>query len=276
MNQLIRDDFVLQDEHITSHATIEDCLAHRTGMPGHTLTIAGNSPEASTRNLCHLSIDNELRSGFQYCNIIYIAVSHMLQKVTGERLGSFLRRRIWEPLEMHATFFTPKEAHQYIREKKSTIQFARPYVWDAEASSQREVPYWDDPAISGAGSMVSNVLDYAKYTKSMIEKSGPLSKEAHTDLVTPRAFPPPPDARFPTMTLYCLGWFNSIYHGEQIIHHSGSLEGFTANIVYLPERKWGVVAMCNQMGPGREVLVWNLVDDFLKVPLEKRVDLFAL
>ncbi|EXJ89927.1 hypothetical protein A1O3_02994 [Capronia epimyces CBS 606.96] len=276
MNQLIRDDFVLQDDYTTLHATIEDCISHRTGMPGHTLTIAGDSPEAATRNLRNLYIDKELRSGFEYCNIMYIAVSHMLQKVTGEWLGSFLRRRIWEPLKMHATFFTQQEAHQYIRDKDSTLQFARPYIWDPETSSQRECPYWENTAVSGAGSMVSNVLDYAKYTRSMIERSGPLSKEAHADLVTPRAFPPPPDTRFPTVSLYCLGWFSGIYHGEQVIHHSGSIEGFTANIVYLPERKWGVVAMCNQMGPGREVLVWKLVDDFLKVPLEKRIDIYAL
>lgn len=276
MNQLIRDDFVLQDEYITSHATLEDCLSHRTGMPGHTLTIAGDSPESSTRNLRHLSIDKELRSGFQYCNIIYVAVSHMIEKVTGESLGSFLRKRIWEPLEMHATFFSPKAARRYISEQGNTIQFARPYVWDAETSSQREVPYWDNPAISGAGSMVSNVLDYAKYTRSMIERSAPLSKEGHADLVTPRAFPQPFDPHFPTLMMYCLGWFSGIYHGEHVIHHSGSLEGFTANLVYLPDRKWGAVAMCNQMGPGREVLVWNLIDDFLEVPLEKRVDLFAV
>lgn len=277
INQLIRDDFVLQDEYITAHATIEDCLSHRTGMPGHTLALpGGKTAQEATRNLRHLFIGKELRSGFEYCNIIYIAVSHMIETVTGEWLGSFLRKRIWEPLEMRETFFTPKDAQQYILDSNSTIKFARPYVWDEETSTQGEVPYWNNSAISGAGSMVSNVLDYAKYTRSMIEGSGPLSKECHADLVTPRTLLQPSDAHFPKFMMYCLGWFSGIYHGELVVYHSGSLEGFTANIVYLPERKWGAVAMCNQMGPGREVLVWHLVDEFLKVPIEKRVDLFEL
>lgn len=276
MSQLIRDDFVLQDDYITSHATIEDCLSHRTGMPGHTLALAGGSPERLTRNLRNLSINRELRSGFEYCNIIYVAVSHMVEKVTGEWLGSFLRKRIWEPLSMDSTFFSPQAAQDHIRDGNSNLEFAHPYVWDTETSTQREVPYWNDRAVSGAGSMVSNVLDYAKYTRSMIERSGPISKEAHADLTTPRMLLEPFDAHFPNLMMYCLGWFSGIYHGEQVIHHSGSVEGFTANIVYLPERKWGVVAMCNLMGPGREVLVWHLVDEFLKIPKEKRVDLFPL
>lgn len=275
MNQLIREDFVLQDEYITSHATVEDCLSHRSGLPGHTLTIAGESPKWSARKLRHLYIDKELRAAFQYCNIMYITVSHMLEVVTGEWLGNFLRKRIWEPLGMNATFFTPEDARKYVLDENNSIQFARPYVWDAEALVQREVPYCDNP-ISGAGGMVSNVLDYAKYTRSMIEQSGPLSKEAHADLIKPRAFPPPFDPHFPKLMTYCLGWFSGIYHGEHVIHHSGALEGFTANIIYLPDRKWGVVAMCNQMGPGREVLVWHLVDEFLNVPMENRVDLLAL
>jgi CubicO group peptidase (beta-lactamase class C family) len=276
MNQLIRDDFVLQDEYITSHATIEDCLSHRTGMPGHVLTFGGDSPRESVRNLRHLFIDKELRSGFEYCNIMYIAVSHMLEVVTGEWLGSFLQKRIYEPLEMNHTFFTCKDAHRYIQDEDTNIQFARPYVWDTETSSQKELPYWNIPSVSGAGSMVSNVLDYAKYVRSMIEKTGPLSKEAHADLLKPRAFLEPFDVHFPTLMMYGLGWFTGIYHGEHVVHHSGMLEGFTANIIYLPERKWGVIAMCNQAGPGRGVLIWHLVDEYLKVPSEKRVDLFAL
>lgn len=275
MSQLIRDDFVLQDEYITSHATLEDCLSHRTGMPGHTLTLVGDSPKESTRNLRNLSTDKEFRSGFAYCNIMYIAVSHMIEKVIGEWLGAFLRRRIWEPLEMNATFFSPLDAQQYIRDENNTVEFARPYTWDPKTSSQRDIPYWNNPAISGAGSMVSNVLGYAKYTRSMIEKSGPLSKQAHSDLITPRTLIKPFDAHFPNLMLYCLGWFSGIYHGELVIHHSGVVEGCTANILYIPEREWRVIVMCNQADPGREVLVWHLVDEFLKVPVEKRVDLWT-
>ena len=34
----MRDDFVRPDEYTTFHATIEDALSHRTGMPRHDLS----------------------------------------------------------------------------------------------------------------------------------------------------------------------------------------------------------------------------------------------
>lgn len=34
LSQLMRDDFLLPDPYVTEHATIEDILSHRTGLPG--------------------------------------------------------------------------------------------------------------------------------------------------------------------------------------------------------------------------------------------------
>jgi len=37
-------------------------------------------------------------------------------------------------------------------------------------------------SISGAGSIISNVLDYAKWLKVMMNEEGPISKEGHKEL----------------------------------------------------------------------------------------------
>lgn len=277
MSELIRDDFVLQDDYATSHVTIEDALSHRTGLPGHTLTFGGETPKESVRNLRHLYMNKELRTTWQYCNLMYIAVSHVVEVVTKQWLGDFLRKRIWEPLGMDSTFFTLKDAQAFVQDAENHTDLAQPYTWVEDEGVHKDVPYWDSACVSGAGHNISNVLDYAKFVRSMINKSGPISKEGHTELISPRSIMPPMDPHFMTTpVLYGLGWMITSYHGEPLIYHPGGLEGFTTSMIYLPEKKWGIIAMCNLQGPGREVLVWHLIDELLEVPKEKRINLFEM
>ena len=62
----MREDFVLADEYTTVHATIEDALSHRTGMPRHDTSWArpNNTVRDVVQNLRHLPMTAEIRSGF--------------------------------------------------------------------------------------------------------------------------------------------------------------------------------------------------------------------
>ncbi len=55
INQLIRDDFVLENDYATTHITIEDALSHRSGLPGLDHP-CGSTVLSITRSLRHLPI----------------------------------------------------------------------------------------------------------------------------------------------------------------------------------------------------------------------------
>jgi CubicO group peptidase (beta-lactamase class C family) len=98
ISTLIRDDFVLQDEYATAHVTIEDTLSHRTGMPGHDFSYGGmnQKPRDVVRSLRYLPMTAELRTSFQYCNMMYIVASYVTEMLEGIDLGDFLKDRIWK------------------------------------------------------------------------------------------------------------------------------------------------------------------------------------
>lgn len=141
--KLIREDFVLPDEYTTLHATLEDALAHRTGMPRHDFSYGG--PNVSVRdvvqNLRHLPMTAEIRVRWQYCNMMYITISHFIEKWTGIGLGDFLRTRIYEPLLMNSTFFSLKEAQAAA--SGGGADLATPYYWKNHTQRYHSLPWLD-------------------------------------------------------------------------------------------------------------------------------------
>ena len=109
ISSLIRDDFVLEDDYATTHTTIEDALSHRSGMPRHDISYGGTyddhegTPRDLVRALRYLPLTAEPRTKFQYCNMMYITISHVIETVTGTWLGDYLKEKIWGPLEMNST-----------------------------------------------------------------------------------------------------------------------------------------------------------------------------
>ncbi|KKK21769.1 penicillin-binding protein [Aspergillus rambellii] len=274
LSRLIREDFVLQDEYATSHVTLEDALSNRTGLPGHMLTLGRvGTVRDVVRSLRHLPMDKEIRTTWQYCNAMFITVAHMIETVTGQWLGDFLREHIWGPLDMNSTFFSLEDARRYVASSDATL--AKAYAWDEASLQSKEVPYCEG-TLSGAGAVISTVLDYAQYIRSMIRQSGPLSKAGYAALLQPRSFMPQMLPQLKHQMVYTLGLMSSAYRGEPVILHPGGLDGMTSTMIYFPERDWGIAVFCNAAGPGRESLAWHLIDNLFKVPKEERLDLFEL
>ena len=58
------------------------------------------------------------------------------------------------------------------------------------------------------------------------------------------------------------------------MYHGGALGGFRTQMLYMPWRKWGFVAMGNSAGAtdAFEVLQYRLLDDLLQTPENERID----
>lgn len=273
---MVREDFVLPDEYATSHVTIEDALSHRTGMPRHDLSYGGLNVTVRdvVRNLRQLPMTAEIRTRFQYCNMMYIAISHFIETWTGMWLGDFLRTRIYQPLRMSSTFFSLSDAQKSAASGGPSL--ATPHYWTNKTKNYHSIPWLDAPQESGCGATISNVLDYTKWIRCMMTMSAPLSPAGHRALRSPRIISGPV-AEEPTgfrgSEAYALGWDVSNYRGEVLMWHTGGLPGFSSVMMYFPRLQWGVTMMANGgTGGAIQNLVFKLIDDMMEIPERERFD----
>ncbi|KAL8731901.1 MAG: hypothetical protein Q9181_004152, partial [Wetmoreana brouardii] len=280
ISSLIREDFVLPDEYATTHITLEDAASHRTGMPRHDSSYGGSGFELRdvVQNLRNLPLTAEIRTRFQYCNMMYMTLSYVIERLTGSWLGDVLWDRIWKPLNMTRTYFSFSQAQQAV--ENGAAELARGYVWNNQTQEYVETEWMDQPLVSGAGHVISNVEDYVKWLRFLMDQSPPLSKAGHMSLRHPRMVLE--DQVLPGFTgtsAYALGWNVENYHGEPIISHSGGLRGFGSLVGYLPNRQYGIVVMGNTAETSAIVeymLFFRLLDDYLGVEQKDRGDLVAV
>ncbi|KAF3055334.1 Protein flp [Trichoderma lentiforme] len=274
-NADLRDDFALDDDSITPRITLEDALSNQTGLPDHKFSFKPKSASVRdvVRSLRHLPRAAEPGTRYLYSSYMFSTVSHAMETMTLMSLGNFMKQNIWQPLGMTRTYWTPAEA---MEAKASGTVLARGYAWSEANASFVEEPVPDFPAVSGAGAIISNVVDYAKWLQCMMTQSPPISPAAHTTLTTPRiSFSAPGNNPFPVPHSYALGWFIDHYRGERIVWHSGGWTGFGTTAMYLPDRQWGLVMMGNTRGSSHCVqtaLYMGMLDDLLGTPEDERVD----
>jgi CubicO group peptidase (beta-lactamase class C family) len=272
VSQLIRDDFVLENEYATNHTTIEDTLSHRTGLPRHDMAYGDRlGPDVAVRTMVrqlrHLPLTAEPRTKYQYCNLMFVVASHVIQTLTGEWLGDILARRIWKPLGMTGTFFNRDHA------LAAKEDLARGYYYSPD-EGYKEVDWMPLHEIAGAGSVITNVLDYAKWARALLNQTGPLSKAVYKAIWEPRTLVPQ-EVPFTGPQSYALGWRIGVYQGVQFYEHSGGMNAFGAELILIPQLKYSVIILANTAATSNfvaQTLAFHLIDERLDVPVEERFD----
>lgn len=275
ISSILRGEFVLQDDWATANITLEDAVCHRTGIGGHDLSslreIDGKqcTPRDVVLNMRHLSLFYKPRTTYEYSNAMYVVLSRVIEVVTGKPLADALKEIIWEPLGMTSTFFDLQEALDHPH------HFASGYIWDEHEKNYREMPKMTVTEESGAGAVLSNILDYAKWVQCLANEAQPFSKAVHEDIQTPRMISKAsPDMGFDSV-LYGLGWERVSYKGYALYKHSGGMHAYGAYAFWMPEIKFGVVAFANTCGTSNAVqivLAMELINNKLNVPTENRHD----
>jgi hypothetical protein len=132
----------------------------------------------------------------------------------------------------------------------------------------------DHPEGASAGSIITNVLDYAKWARSILKKSTPLSKIGFEAVFTPRSLMPIQEP-FTGPRAYALGWRIGVYRGQKFYEHTGGMLGFGAELLIFPDMEFSVVAFANTAVTANfldQKLAFHLVDEKLKVPTGQRFD----
>lgn len=275
---------MLENDYATTHTTIEDALSHRSGLPRHDLSYGGPDDNAAsiTRRIRDLPLTAEPRTRFQYCNIMFGVMTHVLETLTGSKMEDILHDNFWKPLGMRSTTFDVKST------LSGCSRLARGYYWnttdsdDATGSHKGNYvpdPYIDILPISGAGATISTVNDYALWMKAFLDaakgekdsahnKSSPITSAMVRDLFSPRTIildaADQENSTLPITGTYGLGWLLIDLYGTRVVYHSGGLTGFGTQLYLLPDLGYGIVTMGNTAGTSNEagaVIASKLIAD---------------
>ena len=241
-------DFRLYDPWVTRELTIRDLLTHRTGLPSTDLlwARADFSADEMMRRLRFVRPASSFRSQMEYQNNTYAMSGAIIAKVSGMPWEDFVRTRIFAPLGM-------TETEPLVSGLPGKPNVATPH--DAIRDTVRQVPIRTTDPVASAGSVWSSVSDMSKWMRFVLDSGRVgtkrlLTPATFTELVTPQIRAP--QALYPALTLskphtfsYALGWFVQEYQGQTVWMHTGSIDGMSAIIGLMPDRRVGVYVLAN-------------------------------
>ncbi|MDQ7832693.1 MAG: serine hydrolase [Desulfovibrionaceae bacterium] len=256
--------FRMHDDYATAHVTPRDMLLHRTGLPRYDALLAMRpdvSREEAVALLRHLPPNKELRAGFEYSNLMYVAAGRLAEVVSGQSWETLVAGRLLAPLGMTATSFSPQTA-------QASPDFARPYV--SRRGRFAEIPFADITPFGPAGSMFASARDMARWLAFHLQDGrvgdeALITKTAMTEMHTPQIITPrgEPNPEIP-FGGYGLGWGVTAYRGHLLVLHDGEIDGFKALASFMPGDGIGVVVLTNRMGaPLPEIVAFQIYDRLL-------------
>jgi CubicO group peptidase (beta-lactamase class C family) len=111
----------------------------------------------------------------------YMFAAHIIEILTSCKIGDLMGDQIWKPLGMTSTFASLEDA------ENAEEDLARGYYYsDGE---YHEVDWMEIGPCKCCGNVISNVLDYAKWARAIMNKKIQLSMAGLEDLFRPRTIP---------------------------------------------------------------------------------------
>jgi CubicO group peptidase (beta-lactamase class C family) len=136
--------------------------------------------------LQYLEPSHELRTVFQYQNLMYMTAGYLVGQIAGSSWEEFVQQEIFNPLSMEGSNFS-------VVKSQDADDFAVPY--QEKDDEVKEIPFRNIDAVGPAGSINAHVTDMAKwlilhlnqgkYDDKQIISSGNLSQMHMPQFVTP-------------------------------------------------------------------------------------------
>lgn len=258
--------FRLRDPYVTREITIRDLLAHRSGLARHELVWL-HSPagrEEVLRRMQYADLTWGFRSEFGYQNIMYLAAGQIIPAVTGKSWDDFVSERFFKPLGMTGSSTTFKALAK-------VANIAAPHAKVDEKI--QSIPGLNADNAGPAASINSNVLDMANWLRFQLGEGSyhkqrllgsTAFKEMHTPQIIIRGESVLTKRHF---YAYGLGWFLQDYRGEKVVEHGGNVDGMTALVAMIPEKKLGLVILTNMEATQLpQALMYRVFDSYLGAP----------
>jgi len=170
-----------------------------------------------------------------YNNSGYFLLGHIIEKVSGQSYGDYLKREFFDPLGMKNT-----GVHNW-----SEILEHEAEGYAFESGRFTKAPNWDMSRAGGAGALYSTVDDLYLWNEAVFggKVLGAESlKAAFTPVNTGIAELGPEEG-------YGYGWGIASVRGLKEVQHGGGLHGFLSHLKRLRDEQFTVVVLANSSPP---------------------------
>jgi CubicO group peptidase (beta-lactamase class C family) len=223
--------------------TLRQLLTHTSGIHNYTdepdfLSHVANptTTEAIIEAMKKYPYDFDPGTKWNYDNSGYMLLTYIVEKVSGQSYGDFLRENFFQPLGMTNTGVyraNPRLPHEAPGYSLDTNGFTRALYWD---------PSWS----GGAGALSSTVEDLYRWNEGIFN-GRVLDAASLKPAFTPAKGS---EGQVNWDAGYGFGWFIGHYRGLREISHGGLMSGFRSYLVRLPDEKFTVAILVNT-SPGR-------------------------
>ncbi len=248
-------------------------LSHQTGLPPNAydnLLEAGAPLAEIYPKYRGVKLICPVGECYAYQNIAFDAARLAIVSAFGESFSFALEKRLFAPLGM-------KSASADEAGLSASGDWARPHVRDRVKGAENSFGPWRETSIKpvywrvpAAGGVNASIRDMAGWLKAQMGYAPEtLSRETLDLIFTPRVNSPGENVRMRNVSprfkaaQYAFGWRRYAYEGEPVVAHSGTVEGYGAQIAFLPERDTGVVILSN----ARSRRLWRILPAFLDIEL---------
>lgn len=237
--------FRVADPQASAEMTVRHLLNQTSGLPmllGMTnLADVDNRPDAAerqVRDLSTLKLTRPVGSKFEYSNLNYNVLGLITEAASGESYSDYVRRHIFDSLNMHHSYTSKAEAQQDGLAMGHRFWFGIPV-----AARNLPVPRGSLPA----GELISSAEDMGHYLIAQLNggcygSAQILSGAGITEMHHPAA-----EINEMGMSLghYGMGWISEGTGENRIVSHSGIVPDFSAFMALVPEQNRGMVLLFN-------------------------------
>ncbi len=258
---LYNEDFQLKDRSQTAVVTVEDILSHQVSLPPYAydnLLEAGKKPATILSRMKQVKPICEVGDCYAYQNVAFNMITSAIASVGSLPYHKSIETELFVPLGMSSATIGSEGlqgeddwARSYSRTKNGT--------WKTRSVKEA---YYNVPA---AGGVNASLIDMTKWLSAQMGYAPDvISNDVLKMLQKPVVKTAREMWRYRRMNHlsdahYGLGWRLYEYADTLVVNHSGSVEGYSAQIAFLPEQDVGMVLLTNS----RTKEFWDILQLFL-------------
>lgn len=229
--------------------TLHHLLTHTSGIASFTAlpsfqSVVGNA--ISAVELANMFKNEPLNfepgAKYEYSNSGYFLLGEVVVQLSGKTLSQYLSINFFTPLNMRNSLMPKDGSGKTMKESGDYPTLARGYYCDIEPTSPMfEIEkYYDNTFLNGAGGIVSTVSDLLIWNYKLHHNM--VLPEEVTELMLSEHVQMDPQKK---SIYYCYGIMKLKFANGDVFTHSGSVEGFSTVMEYLPHDQVSFVAFKN-------------------------------
>jgi CubicO group peptidase (beta-lactamase class C family) len=191
---------------------------------------------------------------WEYSNSGYAVLAMIVEKVSGEPFGQFLRERIFKPLKMNDTIAYENGKNEVPR---------RAYGHSKKDGGWQETDQSPTSAVLGDGGIYSSINDLAKWDRALRAHTLVTEAEMRPALTPVRPTEGPAKTEEGATVSYGFGWFLDPYRGHTRMWHYGETVGFRTTIQRFPDDNLTIIVLANRIDINPPEMALKVADLYL-------------